>query len=129
MACPISSLQIEAIPELATSASIRGGVISTLTARQSRTIPRRRSHRPTSITTAGSTSRSRIATVARVMFTWQDQTPASRIPGGFHLGPDATIRVTEAADLNGDRLIDIVATDERTGVAIYFGKPDGTFAS
>ena len=51
---------------------------------------------------------------------------SGRVPFG---PPNATIRITEAADLNGDGLIDIVAIDERTGVAIYFGKPDGTFAS
>jgi hypothetical protein len=43
--------------------------------------------------------------------------------------PDATIRIAEAADLDGDGLLDIVAIDERKGVAIYFGKHDGTFAS
>jgi hypothetical protein len=43
--------------------------------------------------------------------------------------PDATIRVAEAADLNSDGFMDIVAIDERTGVAIYFGRQDGTFAT
>ncbi|HZE72216.1 MAG TPA: VCBS repeat-containing protein [Pyrinomonadaceae bacterium] len=45
-------------------------------------------------------------------------------------GPtDAAIRMAEAADLNGDGLLDIVAIDERRGVAIYFGQKDGTFSS
>lgn len=43
--------------------------------------------------------------------------------------PDAAIRVAEAADLNGDRLLDIVAIDERQGAAIYFGQSSGAFAS
>jgi hypothetical protein len=45
-------------------------------------------------------------------------------------GPaDATIRMTEAADLNGDGLLDIIAIDEKRGVAIYFGQQDRTFSS
>jgi hypothetical protein len=45
-------------------------------------------------------------------------------------GPaDAHIRMAEAADVNGDGLIDIVAIDERSGVAVYFGQRGGTFAS
>ena len=45
-------------------------------------------------------------------------------------GPaDAAIRMAEAADLNGDGLLDIVAIDERRGVAIYFGQKDHTFSS
>lgn len=45
-------------------------------------------------------------------------------------GPaDAAIRMAEAADLNGDGLLDIVAIDERRGVSIYFGQKDGTFSS
>lgn len=44
-------------------------------------------------------------------------------------GPaDATIREAGAADLDGDGTLDIVAIDERTGVALYFGKGGGTFA-
>ena len=43
-------------------------------------------------------------------------------------GPaSATIRMTEAADLDGDGLLDIVAIDERWGTAIYFGQRGGTF--
>ena len=49
-----------------------------------------------------------------------------RVPFG---PPDATIRMAEAADLNGDGFMDIVAIDERTGVAINFGKQDGIFTS
>ena len=50
-----------------------------------------------------------------------------RIPFG---PPDATIRMAEAADFNGDGFLDIVAIDdERKAVEIYFGKRNGTFAS
>jgi FG-GAP-like repeat/FG-GAP repeat len=49
-----------------------------------------------------------------------------RIP----FGPaDAAIRMTEAADLDGDGHIDLVAIDERVGVSVYFGRPDGSFAA
>jgi FG-GAP-like repeat len=49
-----------------------------------------------------------------------------RIP----FGPlDAAIRMAEVADLDGDGLLDIVAIDERRGVAIYFGQKDGTFST
>jgi hypothetical protein len=48
-----------------------------------------------------------------------------RVPFG---PPDATIRMAEAADFDGDGLLDIVAIDERQGVAIYFGQTDGTFS-
>lgn len=45
-------------------------------------------------------------------------------------GPaDAAIRMAEAADLNGDGLLDIVAIDEKRGVAIYFGQKDRTFSA
>lgn len=45
-------------------------------------------------------------------------------------GPaDATIRMSEAADLNGDGLLDIVAIDEKKGLGIYFGQKDRTFSS
>jgi hypothetical protein len=45
-------------------------------------------------------------------------------------GPaDAAIRMAEAADLNGDGLLDIVAIDEKRGVAIYFGQKHHTFSS
>jgi hypothetical protein len=43
--------------------------------------------------------------------------------------PDATVRMVEAADLDGDGFLDIVAIDERRGVAIYFGQKDGTFSA
>lgn len=48
-----------------------------------------------------------------------------RIPFG---PPDAHIRMTQAADFNGDRRLDLVAIDEQTGVAIYFGKPGPAFS-
>lgn len=48
-----------------------------------------------------------------------------RIPFG---PPDAAIRMTEAADVDGDGLLDIVAIDERRGAAIYFGQRSGTFS-
>ncbi len=47
-----------------------------------------------------------------------------RVPFG---PPDATIRMAEAADFDGDGVRDIVAIDERRGVAIFFGRKDGTF--
>ncbi|MEP6995717.1 MAG: VCBS repeat-containing protein [Acidobacteriota bacterium] len=43
--------------------------------------------------------------------------------------PDATIRMTEAADLDGDGLTDLVAVDEHTGVTCYFGQQEGSFSS
>ncbi len=49
---------------------------------------------------------------------------ARRIPFG---GPDAAIRSAEAVDLNGDRLLDLVAIDERRGAFISFGQADMTF--
>ena len=53
-------------------------------------------------------------------------TDSHRVPFG---PPDANIRMAQAADLDSDGLMDIVAIDERTGVAIYLAKPDGTFSS
>jgi FG-GAP-like repeat len=50
----------------------------------------------------------------------------SRAPFG---PPDARIRMTEAADLDGDGLLDLVAIDEARGVAAYFGRKDGTFSA
>ena len=45
-------------------------------------------------------------------------------------GPtNAQIRIAEAADLNGDGRMDVVAIDEARGVAIYEGRGDGTFAA
>ena len=49
-----------------------------------------------------------------------------RVPFG---PPDATIRISAAADINSDGLIDLVAIDERTGVAVYYGRQDGGFGS
>jgi len=49
-----------------------------------------------------------------------------RIP----FGPgDATIRMTQAADLNRDGMLDIVAIDERRGAFIYFGEKGTTFSN
>ena len=42
--------------------------------------------------------------------------------------PNATIRMTEAADLDGDGLLDLVAIDENVGTAIYFGQRNDTFS-
>ena len=45
-------------------------------------------------------------------------------------GPaDASMRMSEAADLNGDGLLDLVTIDEKRGVAIYFGEKDLGFSS
>jgi hypothetical protein len=50
---------------------------------------------------------------------------ARRIP----FGPsDAEIRMAVAADLDGDGFLDVVAIDERKGVARYMGRPGQTFA-
>ena len=43
--------------------------------------------------------------------------------------PNAAIRMSEAADLDGDGRLDLVAIDERVGTTIYFGRADGTFAA
>jgi hypothetical protein len=43
--------------------------------------------------------------------------------------PNASIRMTEAADLDGDGLLDIVAIDERQGTAVYFGQRNGAFSA
>lgn len=50
---------------------------------------------------------------------------ARRVPFG---PPNASIRVSEAADFNNDGITDIVAIDERVGVTVYFGQRDGSFA-
>jgi len=42
--------------------------------------------------------------------------------------PDATIRMTEAVDLDRDGFLDLVAIDENRGVGVYFGRRDGTFS-
>ncbi len=45
-------------------------------------------------------------------------------------GPaDAQMRIAEAADLNGDGRMDVVAIDEARGVAVYDGRGDGSFAA
>jgi len=49
-----------------------------------------------------------------------------RVPFG---PPDAAIRMAQAVDINGDRLLDIVAIGERLGVAVFFGQKDGTFSA
>ena len=56
----------------------------------------------------------------------QGNFPASRrVP----FGPaDARIRMIDAADFDGDGLLDLAAIDEGTGVAIYFGHRDGGFS-
>jgi hypothetical protein len=43
--------------------------------------------------------------------------------------PDAAIRSAEPADLDGDGVTDLVVIDERTGPAIFRGRPDGTFSA
>ena len=44
-------------------------------------------------------------------------------------GPaDAHIRMIEAADVDRDGLLDLVAIDEMRGVGVYFGRKDGTFS-
>jgi beta-lactamase class A len=53
--------------------------------------------------------------------------PASaRVPFG---PPDASIRMSAAADLNGDGRQDLVAIDEKSGVAVYFGEPGGRLSA
>ena len=42
--------------------------------------------------------------------------------------PNAAIRMTEAADLDGDGRLDVIAIDERVGTTIYFGQPTGGFS-
>jgi VCBS repeat protein len=43
--------------------------------------------------------------------------------------PNATIRMAEAADLDGDGVLDIVTIDDHQGTAIYFAQRDGTFST
>jgi hypothetical protein len=43
--------------------------------------------------------------------------------------PTASVRMSEAADLNGDGMLDLVTIDERVGTAVYFGQRDGGFSS
>ena len=42
--------------------------------------------------------------------------------------PNGTIRMTEAADLNRDGLLDIVAIDEERGMTVYLAQRGGTFS-
>ena len=42
--------------------------------------------------------------------------------------PDAAIRSAEAADVDGDGVLDLVVIDERSGPAILWGRSDGTYA-
>ena len=51
---------------------------------------------------------------------------ANRIPFG---DVDAAIRVTAAADINGDGRLDIVSTDERRGTFIHFQQDAGSFSA
>lgn len=50
-----------------------------------------------------------------------------RIPFGPN-DPEIRMRVSQAADLNRDRLMDIVVIDERRGAFIYFGEKGTTFS-
>jgi hypothetical protein len=43
--------------------------------------------------------------------------------------PNVTIRMAEAADLDGDGVLDLVTIDERHGTAIYFGGRNATFSA
>ncbi len=51
----------------------------------------------------------------------------------FRKGPfgrdDATIREAEAADLDGDGALDLIAIDEQRGVTLYFGDGSGAFST
>lgn len=45
-------------------------------------------------------------------------------------GPaDASIRMSDAADLDSDGLLDIIVIDEERGVAAFFGQRDGSFSA
>jgi hypothetical protein len=58
-----------------------------------------------------------------------DGRAAFPVPRRVPFGPQqARIRVSEAADLDGDGRLDIVAIDEESGVSAYFGREDGTFS-
>ena len=53
----------------------------------------------------------------------------ANFPKRIAFGPaDATMRESEATDLNGDGRIDLVAIDEKKGAFIFFNQPDGTFS-
>ena len=43
--------------------------------------------------------------------------------------PDAAIRSARAADLDGDRVLDLVVIDERSGPGILRGRSDGTYGA
>lgn len=51
---------------------------------------------------------------------------ARRVPFG---PPDATIRMADVGDFNGDGWLDIVGIDERRGAAVYDGRTVGSFAA
>ena len=51
---------------------------------------------------------------------------ARRVPFG---PPDATIRMADVGDFNGDGRLDIVSIDERRGAAVYDGLADGSFGA
>ena len=54
----------------------------------------------------------------------------AHFPKRIPFGPaDATMRESEAADLNGDGRVDLVAIDEKKGAFIFFNQPDGTFSA
>lgn len=54
-----------------------------------------------------------------------DFSNVKRIPFG---PPNAAIRMAEAADLDGDSLLDMVVIDQRRGVSVYIGHSDSTFS-
>src|SRR5690606_30212588 len=43
--------------------------------------------------------------------------------------PDAAIRSAEGVDLDEDGVTDLVAIDERTGAAVFWGRADGTYSA
>ena len=48
----------------------------------------------------------------------------------IYFGPaNASIRMTEAADLDGDGQLDLIAIDDKSGTAIYLGRADHSFGS
>jgi hypothetical protein len=52
--------------------------------------------------------------------------PAARVPFGPR---EARIRMVEAADLDADGSLDLVAIDETSGVTAYFGRGDRRFSA
>jgi hypothetical protein len=43
--------------------------------------------------------------------------------------PNVNVRMAEAADLDGDGVLDLVTIDERAGTTIYFGQRTGSFSA